>query len=196
MEAWIEKFSKFPTANKILVWCILAVLVSAGNFVLFLMPLTDELANLESSEVTLNQDLVEKREYAQNLEKNKREMELKEQLWAEALTQLPDRKGMDELLKQFDDIGTKAGLEFSFKNLDEDTKDFIARMPVQMTVSGTYAEIGMFLQEVANMRRIVNVTNIKLTDPKPNGDKIVLRGDFLVTTFRFIENSEKKEVRK
>ncbi len=60
-----------------------------------------------------------------------------------------------------------------------------------MAVNGNYHEIAMFLQEVANMRRIVNVNNIKLGSPSTKNDKVVLASDFLATTFRFLDQAAK-----
>ena len=51
----------------------------------------------------------------------------------------------------------------------------------------SYHEIAMFLQEVANLRRIVNVTDLKLGSPSTRGDKVLLNSEFVATTFRFID---------
>ncbi len=40
----------------------------------------------------------------------------------------------------------------------ESAEGFYARIPINMAVQGNYHEIAMFMQEVANLRRIVNVT--------------------------------------
>jgi type IV pilus assembly protein PilO len=45
------------------------------------------------------------------------------------------------------------------------------------------------------MRRIVNVTNIKLATPTVKNDKVILKADFLATTFRFLESAKQGEKR-
>jgi type IV pilus assembly protein PilO len=45
----------------------------------------------------------------------------------------------------------------------------------------------MFLQEVANMRRIVNVNGIALDKPTVKNEKVVLQSTFVATTFRFVD---------
>jgi type IV pilus assembly protein PilO len=40
---------------------------------------------------------------------------------------------------------------------------------------------------MANMRRIVNVNNIKLDAPALKNEKVVLQSSFLATTFRFVD---------
>jgi type IV pilus assembly protein PilO len=115
-----------------------------------------------------------------------------EQKLAEALTELPENKDVEELLAQLNDIGKKSGLEISRVEPGGETVgggDFFARIPIRMAVSGNYHEIAMFLQEVANMRRIVNVNNIKLDAPTMRNEKVVLQSSFMATTFRFVEQA-------
>src|SRR5262249_61301775 len=106
----------------------------------------------------------------------------------EALTELPEKKDIDELLAQLNDIGKKSGLEIARVEPGGETPAaFFAKIPIKMSVSGNYHEIAMFMQEIANMRRIVNVNNIKLGAPSLKNDKVVLSSEFLATTFRFVE---------
>ena len=51
-----------------------------------------------------------------------------------------------------------------------------------------YAERGA-LDAPNNMRRIVNVNNIKLSEATLRSEKVVLRSEFLATTFRFLDQS-------
>ena len=70
--------------------------------------------------------------------------------------------------------------------------NFFAKIPIKMSVSGNYHEIAMFLQEVAGMRRIVNVNNIKLSSASTRNEKVILSSDFLATTFRFLDQAPKQ----
>ncbi|HEY8212412.1 MAG TPA: type 4a pilus biogenesis protein PilO, partial [Myxococcaceae bacterium] len=68
---------------------------------------------------------------------------------------------------------------------------FYARIPIKMAVTGNYHEIAMFLQEVSNLRRIVNVNNIRLNAPEVKNEKVVLKSEFQATTFRFLAQAQK-----
>src|SRR6185436_4065010 len=118
----------------------------------------DEIDAQEVEQVRLDKDLAEKQEIAQNLNDKRREMDLLEQKLAEALTELPEKKDIDDLLAQLNDIGKKSGLEISqVEPGQEQPAQFFAKIPIRMQVAGNYHEIAMFLQEVANMRRIVAI---------------------------------------
>ena len=93
-------------------------------------------------------------------------MDALEQKFQEALTQLPEKKDIEELLSQLSDVGKKSGLEISKVTPGgEAAEGFYSRIPISMAVSGNYNEVAMFLQEIANLRRIVNVSDLKLATP-------------------------------
>jgi type IV pilus assembly protein PilO len=56
-----------------------------------------------------------------------------------------------------------------------------------MTVQGNYHEVATFLDSVGRLRRIVNVNNLTLEQPKDQNGKMVLTAKVLATTFMFVD---------
>ncbi|MBX5482715.1 MAG: type 4a pilus biogenesis protein PilO [Myxococcaceae bacterium] len=194
MEQLIDRISKAPPALKY--GGIVGVLaaVTALNFFFLVKPAEDQIERNWNRLAQLEQQLSEKQSIAQNLNERRKEMEVLEQKLAEALTELPESKDIDELLAQLNDIGKKSGLEITrIEPSAEAPAGFFARIPVKMAVRGNYHEIAMFMQELANMRRIVNVNNIKLSSPELVNDKVILKSEFLATTFRFLDQAAKAD---
>lgn len=190
MDKYLDQFAKAPPATKFGGLAIAVILMTVANFFLAVSPTEDAIKIEIAQRRTLDLELAEKSEIAQNLNDRRREMDVLEQKLAEALTELPEKKDIEELLAQINDIGKKSGLEISSVTPDKEFVgggEFFARIPLKMTVSGNYHEIALFLQEMANMRRIVNVNNIKLEQPALKNEKVVLQSSFLATTFRFVE---------
>ena len=190
MDKYLDQIVKAPMGAKLGGLAGAVVLLTAANFFLFISPLEEQIAGQSGIQRKLDLELAEKSEIAQNLNERRREMDVLEQKLAEALTELPENKDVEELLAQLNDIGKKSGLEISRVEPGAESVgggDFFARIPIRMAVSGNYHEIAMFLQEVANMRRIVNVNNIKLDNPTLRNEKVVLQSSFMATTFRFVE---------
>ncbi len=188
MEQLLDRIAKAPPAAKYGSVAGIVLLLSALNFFFAVQPLQDQIAEQENQQRNLDRQLAEKQEIAQNLNERRREMDILEQRLAEALTELPEKKEIDELLAQLNDVGKKAGLEISrVEPGAEAPATFFSKIPIRMAVSGNYHEIAMFLQEIANMRRIVNVNNIRLASPTVKSEKVVLNSEFLATTFRFVE---------
>lgn len=188
MEQLIDRIMKAPPAVKYGGLAGVIVVLTALNFFLVISSIEENITKQVSTQRTLDIQLAEKQEIAQNLNERRREMDVLEQKLAEALTELPEKKDVEELLAQLNDIGKKSGLEIStVEPGPESSATFYAKIPVKMVVAGNYHEIATFLQEVANMRRIVNVNNIKLSTPTLKNEKVMLKSEFLATTFRFLD---------
>ncbi len=188
MEQLLDKIAKAPPLARYGGLVGVIAIITAANLFLFVQPTEKQIQRQRTELSKLKDSLAEKQAIAQNLNERRREMDRLEQQLAEALTELPENKDLDELLAQLNDIGKKSGLQIErIEPGAEQPATFFAKIPVKMAVSGNYHEIAVFLQEVANMRRIVNVNNIKLSGAKAQNEKVVLQSEFLATTFRFVE---------
>jgi type IV pilus assembly protein PilO len=193
MDKYLDQFIKASPGVKFGGLAVVIALMTAANFFMLIQPTEEDIKRQMTERRKLDLELAEKSEIAQNLNERRREMDVLEQKLAEALTELPEKKDVEELLAQINDIGKKSGLEISLVQPDREYVgggEFFARIPIRMTVSGNYHEIAMFLQEMANMRRIVNVNNINLGQPTLKNEKVVLQSSFLATTFRFVETQK------
>lgn len=188
MEQLLDRINKASNGAKYGGLLAIVVLITAGFYFLLIQDVESQIETVDVQQKTANQTLAEKKEIADNLNERRKEMDQLEQKLQDALTELPERKDIDELLAQLNDVGKKAGLEISkVEPGTESPEAFYARIPISMSVQGNYHEIAMFLQEISSMRRIVNVNNIKMTQPTLRGDKVLLASEFLATTFRFNE---------
>jgi type IV pilus assembly protein PilO len=199
MDEIIDKVLKAPPLQR---WGGLAALVVVLTLLNFLLLVRPELATLESQAAqqrALDSQLQEKSEIAQNLNERRREMDVLQQKLDEALAELPESADLDELLGQLNEIGRKSGLEISaVEPAPEQPAQIYVKIPIKMALTGNYHEIAMFLQSLANLRRIVNVNNIQLGAPTLRAEKVVLSTSFVATTFRFLDpktiQGEKKKV--
>lgn len=197
MDKIIEQLNKAPNTVKYGGLAAAVVLLTIANYFLLISDLEDRIVGQKSAQAQLELTLAEKQAIAQNLNEKRLEMDRLEQRLQEALTELPEKKDIDELLAQLNDVGRKSGLEIStVEPGSESAVGFYNKIPIKMTVQGNYHEIAMFMQEVANLRRIVNVSNIKLavsSSAAAAGEKVLLAGDFQATTFRFPEQTGKEK---
>lgn len=194
MEQLLERINKAPNPVKFGALAAVIVLITAACFFLVIQDIESDIERIRGAQTAADVKLVEKKEIADNLNERRKQMDLLEQRLQDALTELPEKKDIDELLAQLNDVGKKAGLDIAkVVPGTEANESFYARIPIAMSVTGNYHEIAMFLQEISNMRRIVNVNNIKMTTPTLRGDKVILASDFMATTFRFAEQSKKAQ---
>ncbi len=193
MQQLLERINKLTLPAKLGIIFGIALVLTAGTWYFFIQDLQTNIDSLKSEYAAKRNELAEKQEIADNLVERKRELDKAEADFQAALTEMPEQKDIDELLAQLNDVGKKSGLEISKVTPAEETPDkFYAKIPINMSVKGNYHEIAMFLQEVSNMKRIVNVNNIKFVQPSAKNDKVILGADFLATTFRFKEADKGK----
>jgi type IV pilus assembly protein PilO len=115
----------------------------------------------------------------------------------EAEAQLPDSKEIPDLLSSISSAGRDSGLEvISFRQRQEQLKDFYAEVPVDVTVRGNYHEVATFFDRVGKLDRIVNVGDIVMQTPKREGDEMVVDTLCSATTFRFLDEKERAEIAK
>ena len=188
MDELINRVLKAPPLQR---WGGLAgvvLLLTLLNFFLLVRPEFTTLEQQAATQRQLHTQLQEKSEIAQNLNERRREMDVLQQRLDEALSELPESADLDELLAQLNEIGRKSGLEISaVEPTAEEAAQIYVKIPIKMALTGNYHEIAMFLQSLANLRRIVNVNNIQLGTPALKAEKVVLNGTFIATTFRFLD---------
>jgi len=115
----------------------------------------------------------------------------------EAEAQLPDSKEIPDLLSSISSAGRDSGLEvISFRQRQEQLKDFYAEVPVDVTVRGNYGEVATFFDRVGKLDRIVNVGDIVMQTPKREGDEMIVDTLCSATTFRFLDEKEREEIAK
>jgi len=200
MEQLIERIAKAPLGLRAGVVLAIAVVVTALNYFVVGIPtfgravseIERRIASADVEQKRLNDDLIDKTSIANNLNQFRREKELLEQRLAEALSELPQDKRLDELLQLFQDRALKAGLEISVIEPQAPASEgFYARLPIPMTVSGNFHEIATFFDSLGRLRRIVNVTDITFDQPKDMSGKVILQAKFLVTAFMFLDPKQK-----
>lgn len=187
MEQLLDRLNKAPNSLKFGGLIAVVVLLTAGNYFLFVSAEDTAFANARQQRISLDAVLADKLYLAQNLPEKRKEFDKLNADLQEALVHLPQAKDIDKLLADLNDVGRKSGLDISNITPQPESPDTsYVRIPIKMSVSGNYQEIALFLQEVGNMNRIVNVANIHLMGQGSKvGEKVVLNGDFMATTFRF-----------
>ena len=197
MDPNVEKILKLPTKQKILILVIISIIEAAALVWFLYLPKHKEYTDLQAQLVTLQSEINEKTRIANNLPKLQAEYEKLNQELAQALTELPNSKEIPTLLTSITTLGKNAGLDFlTFRPKPEVSKDFYADVPVDIIVSGSYFSVANFFAAVANLPRIVNITNVGFSDIKNVNNRMMTKVTCLATTFRFLDKKEIKDDKK
>ena len=197
MDPQVEKILKLPTKQKILILIVVVVLEAAALVWFLYVPKHKELVNLKVELTRLQAEIDDKTRIANNLPRLQVEYEQLNRELAQALTELPNSKEIPSLLTSITTLGKNAGLDFLvFRRKGEVAKDFYAEVPVDITVSGSYFSVANFFAAVANLPRIVNITNVAFSDIRSVNNRMMTKVTCLATTFRFLDKKEIKDDKK
>jgi type IV pilus assembly protein PilO len=200
MEQLLERIAKAPVGTKLAGVGLALVLLTVLNYFVVGLPSGSSISDLETKarrvaaeQRRVDGELIEKQAIANDLNRFRKERELLEQRLKQALAELPEDKNIDELLQMFQDQAQKAGLEIvSIVPEAPVSAGFYLRLPIKMQVNGNFHEIATFFDATARLRRIVNVSDVTLDNPKEVTGKVVIAGAFTATTFMFAEGAKGK----
>jgi type IV pilus assembly protein PilO len=196
MNPAIERFLERPASHKIAAGAVVLALLCFLFWQFLYSGEYQESVKLGEKVEALNTQIASERRLARNLKKFREEVKDLDGKLQEALKELPDSKEIPDLLSSVSNLARDSGLDVILikPTGSENFKEFYAEVPYSVSVEGTFHQIATFFDEVGRMPRIVNINQISLRDPSIK-DKIKIKADCLVTTFYFIEESERDKSR-
>lgn len=186
-------FKALPGYVKTVIAILPALVIAVAVTFMVILPRDKEIKALDSkiqvqeNEIAKSQAKAEKLTelISENQRLRKRLNELKEQL--------PEEKEVSDLLKQVSDLGIASGLRILLWKPEQrktHPSGIVYEIPVRVELSGSYHNLGHFFSSLTRLNRIVNISDIKLSDPKPLKDSAVLKVSFSATTFSAIPEEE------
>ncbi|MGC8578692.1 MAG: type 4a pilus biogenesis protein PilO [bacterium] len=148
-------------------------------------------AGLETQERSVQAKVLETQAIADHKEEFQNELKKLSDQLNEALTKLPNNPEIDKYLVTLNTLSKTTELNvIQIEPKAEAIKGFYAEVPVQLHLNGTYDDIAMFLYKLAELPRIVNVSdlNLKVMQQTSTG-KTMLDASFLTKIFRFVESA-------
>jgi type IV pilus assembly protein PilO len=191
----LNQILRLPRQQKIGILAGLVIfLLIIGYFYVYL-PGDDKVTKLAEEITGVRGDRDRKKALSANLPKLQKELQEWDAKLRAAVAQLPDRKEIPDLLSSLSTKAREAGLEILlFRPRAENFQEFYAEIPVDIVVRGGFFNAVTFFDEVGKLNRLVNIDNIDLKNPKVGGDQVALDISTLATTYRFLDEAERKKV--
>ena len=195
----METVFKLPTPKKVLILAAILCVIVGLYLYLFFLPWQDSM-NVAKEELSkLTKELNESRAITRDLQKFKEQVDRLNGELKNALTQLPNEKEIPEILKSISSLGKESSLEFTlFRPKPEVPQQFYAQVPIELTVLGSYHNIGIFFDRVSKLPRIINVVDFNMTRAKDvkgrSESEVLVKTSCMINTYRFIE--QKREEKK
>jgi type IV pilus assembly protein PilO len=185
---------RVPPKQKVFLVVLACLLMVVGYYYLYYSAAAVRMSELEKKLGELEHEIKTQAAIAQNLPAFKAEVRRLEEQLNLLLEQLPNSAEIPSLLKNISDLGKESGLEFlKFAPGAESRKDFYAEIPVSIAVEGDYHSFVLFADKVSHLPRIVNVSDITFSNPKPGGeDRMKVNVSCTATTYRFMEQAKQE----
>jgi type IV pilus assembly protein PilO len=200
MALTMDSVLKLSNQKKILILAAILCVVAGLFGYSVLLPLQDELVRLRAEDSQTTRELHESEAITRELASFKSQVKNLTEELDRALTQLPNEKQIPDMLRDVSTLGKESSLEFTlFKPRPEDPRQFYARVPVELTILGSYHSTGVFFDRVSKLPRIMNVVDFNMIRAKdvkgrPDGkDEILIKTSCLLNTYRFIEKKAEEK---
>ncbi len=194
MQNFFDRIAALQLSAKLGIIVGIVVLLVGGYWYFFYSDMQDEVAQLTKDQERLSK---EKKDY----ERRKQEY-LAFRNEVNAL--LDEQKELLRILPKTDDIeqfieNVQAQIELCGLTKVTSTREaavpveMYVKIPVKMSLTGTYHQINHFFKNVGDLKRIVNIENLSL-EPVALGVPMdapnLLKADFTATTFQFVDKTK------
>ena len=195
MNQLLTQILRLPRQQKIGILAGLIIFLLVIGYFYIYLPGDDKVTKLAEEITGVRGDRDRKKALSANLPKLQKELQEWDAKLKAAVAQLPDRKEIPDLLSSLSTKAREAGLEILlFRPRAENFQEFYAEIPVDIVVRGGFFNAVTFFDEVGKLNRLVNIDNIDLKNPKVGGDQVALEISTLATTYRFLDEAERKKV--
>lgn len=187
-----------PKWGQYLIAILPGLVIAFIVFMLIISPKNKEIKELQKKIAEQENEIAKAQVKAEKLDQLKFENERLKRKLEDLKSQLPEEREVSSLLKQVSDLCIRSGLRILLWK-PESKKDhksgIVYEIPVKIELSGDYHSLGYFFSSLTKLNRIINISDIKLTEPRPERNKAILKISFTATTFSAVPEEELEKKR-
>ncbi len=181
---------KNPAIQKIALSAVLALTVLGLFFFTHLVPFgypvaQAKLVSLKGEYEQKSTELARARATVSDLPRFEAEYDRLHERWVKAAELLPTDHQVPVLLRKITLAAQQTGVEFVvFRPTDPKTQEHYTELPLQLSVYGGYHQVGAFVAELANMRRIITVSGLQLkTSTRADDPSATVSAEFTASAY-------------
>jgi type IV pilus assembly protein PilO len=182
-----------PGYAKVILSLLPAVIIVTAVIFLFILPKNKEIKSLEIKIAAQENEIAKDQAKAAKLPQLTLENETLQKRLTELKQQLPEEKEVSSLLKQVSDLCISAGLKVSLwkpEGKRTHPSGIVYEIPVKVELTGSYHNLGHFFSSLTKLNRIVNISEFRLGNAKPDRGQAILKIAFTATTFSSVPEAE------
>ncbi|MFQ5587870.1 MAG: type 4a pilus biogenesis protein PilO [Nitrospiria bacterium] len=188
----VETIKSLTSKQKLVLLFMICVAVVSSFIWFVFIPKNEEIHRLDRDISTLNNEINVLRIKVRRLAQLKQENLKLQRKLKEMKEQLPPEAEVEFLLKQVSDLGGGSGLDFKLWRPGPkvvNASGLYTEIPVSIEVAGGYHSVGVFFDKISKMRRIINISNIRMSSPKIVRNQVMIQTSFSATAFASAEKA-------
>lgn len=182
-----------PAFVRIILAAIPALIITLVVVFLLILPKHKEIKILEQKISVQENEIAKDQAKAAKLPELTLENEKLRTRLDELKLQLPEEKEVSTLLKQVSELCIGSGLKIALWKPEQrrtHASGIVYEIPVKVELTGGYHSLGYFFSSLTTLNRIVNISDIKISDPKPEKENALVKISFTATTFSVVPEEE------
>jgi len=179
-----DNIGSWPASVKAVLCLLLLIAVLVAGYYFHIKDLQLQFDRVQAEESRLRQDFEKKAFEAANLEAYKQQMLEMEESFGALVSQLPSDTEVPGLLEDITNKGLMNGLEINSIALQaEQAREFYVELPIAITATGSYHDLGAFISGMAGLPRIVTLHDFSITARTGNSNALNL--SITAKTYRY-----------
>ena len=179
-----DNVGSWPAAIKLIIWVVLLAAVVVGGYYYHVEDLRLQLATVEAKEIALKKDFEKKAFQAANLDAYRQQMVEMEESFGALVSQLPSATEVPGLLEDITNKGLLNGLNIASIDLQkEQSREFYVELPIAISATGSYHDLGAFISGMAGLPRIVTLHDFKISAKGKNANHLQM--NIIAKTYRY-----------
>lgn len=176
--------NRLPIAGKIGVGAVLCALLGVAYYVLLHTDVAARIDREKHNTGELEAELSRQRQSQASYFADRDELAMRQQKQRELNKVLPTDTEAATFLSAIQAVSNISGIDLkAWTPMEEVPQTFFAKVPMKLQITGRFHQIAKFIYEMGKQDRIINMENLELSEPKLEGDDIILKANCLATTF-------------
>ena len=184
--------ARLPPLAKLALGTSVAVLVAAGYYFVFYTDVAKAITAAQRNERDLRESLGKAKQAVAAYQQDLAELHQREQRQTEIEKVLPSEAQYPSFLSALQSVANVSSVNLvAWTPQPEKSEEFFTRVPMHLELAGRYHQVAKFFHGVGQLDRIINMENLSFTDPKQEGDEVMVKVQVLATAFRSVpENAQ------
>ncbi len=168
---------------------VLAVVLFAIVFLMFLKPRNKKIANIKDERIQIEIEVNQLKSKKRQLNKIEEELQTMTATLIELEVMIPHQREIYDILKQIQQLAYDSRLEIiKFVNRGEIDKEFYLEWPIEIEITGSYHNLALFFDSLSRFSRLFNTDNFVIRALSGQTDYETISASTTIKTYIFKES--------